>query len=90
MITLVLNGHVSPFRVMSNFAEFYAKAESTWSGQAGVVQPDDCRVKSSAHTAAMLLILFDDEVVGHARDVIADHAGQGFLAGLLLIIGGQS
>ena len=39
--------------------------------------------------AAVFLVLFDDEMVGHAGDVVADHAGQGFLRGFLLIVVGQ-
>jgi hypothetical protein len=35
---------------------------------------------------AILLILFDDEMIGHAGDVVADHAGQGFLLGFLMIV----
>jgi hypothetical protein len=34
----------------------------------------------------MLLVLFDDEMIGHAGDVVADHAGQGFLFRFLLIV----
>jgi hypothetical protein len=33
----------------------------------------------------VLFVLLVDEVVSHARDVIADHAGQGFLLGFLLV-----
>lgn len=42
--------------------------------------------RASAGTAAVLFVLFDDEVVGHTGDVITDHAGQRFLAGFLLIV----
>ena len=36
--------------------------------------------------AAVLFVLFDDEVIGHAGNIVADHAGQGFLCGFLLVI----
>lgn len=42
--------------------------------------------RALARTAAVFFILFDDEVIGHAGDVIADHTGQGFLTGFLLVI----
>jgi hypothetical protein len=42
--------------------------------------------RASARTAAVLFILFDDEMIGHAGDVIADHARQRFLAGFLPVI----
>ena len=42
--------------------------------------------RASARTAAVLLILFDDEMIGHAGDVIADHARQRFLRGFFLVI----
>ena len=41
----------------------------------------------SHHPAAILLVLLEDEVVGHAGNVVADDAGQGLARGLLLIVG---
>jgi len=44
------------------------------------------RLKAFAISAAVLLILFDDEMIGHAGDVVADYPRQGFLVGFLLVI----
>ena len=37
----------------------------------------------------MFFILFDDEMIGHSGDVIADHAGRRFGLGFIAIIARQ-
>ena len=38
---------------------------------------------------AVFGVLVEDEVVGHAGDVVADYSWQGFAGGLLLVVGRQ-
>ncbi len=49
-----------------------------------------CALWRRFFAGAVPLVLFDDEVIGHAGDVVADYAREGFLTGLLVVVGRQS